>query len=55
MNSENKTKSERIGTTSAQTIKLDQKSWEKLSEIINNPPAPTEALKDLMKSTQYFK
>lgn len=30
------------------TVRLNQEAWQKLNEVINNPPKPTKALKDLM-------
>lgn len=51
MNKETKTKSEKVEAVVTQTTKLDQKAWEKLNKIINDPPEPTEALKNLMKSS----
>jgi|GEM_PF-4244275 len=37
--------------TATQSTKLNQEAWEKLNKIIDEPPQPTEALKDLMKSS----
>lgn len=33
----------------AERIKLNREAWDRLTEIIDNPPAPNAALKDLMK------
>lgn len=51
MKKETKTKSEKLETATAQTTKLDQKAWEKLNKVINEPPEPTAALKTLMKNS----
>ncbi|WP_166635821.1 type II toxin -antitoxin system TacA 1-like antitoxin [Idiomarina loihiensis] len=45
-----KTKSAKL-KTAGQTTKLNKEAWERLNKIINEPPQPTEALKDLMKSS----
>ncbi|WP_417656286.1 DUF1778 domain-containing protein [Pseudidiomarina aestuarii] len=34
----------------AERIKLNREAWDRLTEIIDNPPAPNAALKDLMKT-----
>ena len=34
----------------AESIRLNQQAWERLNEVIENPQAPTDALKDLMKA-----
>lgn len=51
MNKETKTRSEELKTATAKTTKLDQKAWEKLNKITDEPPEPTEALKALMKNS----
>lgn len=33
----------------ADTVRLSQEAWQKLNEVINNPPKPTKALSELMK------
>ena len=37
-------------TGEAESIRLNQQAWERLNEVIENPQAPTDALKDLMKA-----
>jgi len=33
----------------ADTVRLNQEAWSKLNEVIDNPPEPTDALRELMK------
>ncbi|RUO18191.1 DUF1778 domain-containing protein [Aliidiomarina iranensis] len=33
----------------ADTVRLNEEAWQKLNEVIDTPPQPTQALKDLMK------
>lgn len=37
-------------TAEAETVRLNQDAWNKLNEIIDNPPEPTNALRELMQS-----
>ncbi|MGM7448493.1 DUF1778 domain-containing protein [Idiomarina sp. ST20R2A10] len=45
-----KTKSVKV-KTAIQSTKLNQKAWEKLNKVINEPAEPTAALKTLMKNS----
>lgn len=36
-------------TDEADSVRLNQQAWAKLNEVIDNPPKPTNALKNLMK------
>jgi len=44
-----RTEASRI-TAEAETVRLNQDAWNKLNEIIDNPPEPTNALRELMQS-----
>lgn len=34
----------------ADVVRLNQQAWQALNDLIDNPPEPTSALKDLMQS-----